>query len=956
MYGLILLGIVILFLGLSVLMAVIRGLSKSLIRFITVLASALLAVFVCLIGKSLLPNGVAFVELVNNNMTLIKQNFGAEAAETVAEILEYLKISPVLTETLVQLTGALAAPILCVILFMILGVVFWVMYLIALIIRRVVIHIRHGKKWKPSRGLAACVGLVQGLVVMAILFIPLSGYLGVAAPTMNALIQQDVLEDDEYVIQIAQDVVNDVNESFVIETYRIFGGNLLTDSMMAVKVGDVKVSLREETNTLVNLAGGVMKLSSTDMANYGSDEAKIIRTLGDSFTESKLLTPIAGDVLYAATDAWMKGEEFYGVGKPAVGGDYGAIVNPTVDALVGIVHDDAPVSDTLRSDVLTLTEMGAIVIENGLLSQLNDTAGLMSALNNEAMVTDLVTVLGENQSMKRLIPEMTNLGIRAMGHFLNIPEDTQQVYDTFLNDVTNALNSGDFSDPEQIKALSEKVGTAFDNAGIAVDDEILDLYMTGMILDLVENNPRGEVTPADVQAFFMIYSQNVQGSSMIVDEEATAMLPTFDLLSTSSEADPFAGTVYENMTEDDRKNTAAAVLANVCVIIMDMDAEAEDYSVQVNILVVEIYTEVLGEEHPAMEVIREIEVTKPLTNEQVMNAASMESPEEMKKTTTVVTMEVLLVDTQAAADNITSETLATEAAAITAIFSTAGNMAEILGSDSKEMDVQTLAGSVGTILDSLSGAGSFGEEKTANLFTAVMQSETVREAAGMDMSTATQMAGQATQGGGNYADTMGAVAGSLGLIDKVQKNESITNEEMVEFMHSLTPQSAGMFKVYISASRLVKYGVPETRAEATAEMMSAVFTYMAKDDIQDYDAEADALANAIQMALEARDSQSKQLYSSEDGTVVGKLPTAQKTVTTALSSQAIRYAILEVLTDGTQVTRRDPLGLSNSIKPNTVEYQETVAAIDEYFETTGEQDSLLYHAAFALFGLEEPAQ
>ena len=157
MYGLILLGIVILFLGMSVLMAVIRGLSKSLIRFVTVLVSALLAVFVCLIGKSLLPNGVVFVELVNNNMTQIQQNFGAEAAETVAEILEYLKISPVLTETLVQLTGALAAPILCVILFMILGVVFWVMYLIALIIRRVVIHARHGKKWKPSRGLAACV-------------------------------------------------------------------------------------------------------------------------------------------------------------------------------------------------------------------------------------------------------------------------------------------------------------------------------------------------------------------------------------------------------------------------------------------------------------------------------------------------------------------------------------------------------------------------------------------------------------------------------------------------------------------------------------------------------------------------------------------------------------------------------------------------------------------------------
>ena len=108
------------------------------------------------------------------------------------------------------------------------------------------------------------------------------------------------------------------------------------------------------------------------------------------------------------------------------------------------------------------------------------------------------------------------------------------------------------------------------------------------------------------------------------------------------------------------------------------------------------------------------------------------------------------------------------------------------------------------------------------------------------------------------------------------------------------------------------------------------------------------------MGLSARDSDNSKLFTSEDGTVVGKLPTAKETITTVLDSEAIRCALLEVLTDGSQVTDQDPLGLSSALKPGTAEYDATVAAVRAYRAAHSDQSDLLYEAAFALFGIQEP--
>jgi hypothetical protein len=86
---------------------------------------------------------------------------------------------------------------------------------------------------------------------------------------------------------------------------------------------------------------------------------------------------------------------------------------------------------------------------------------------------------------------------------------------------------------------------------------------------------------------------------------------------------------------------------------------------------------------------------------------------------------------------------------------------------------------------------------------------------------------------------------------------------------------------------------------------------------------------------------------------VGKLPTAKETISTILDSRATRYAIVDVMTDGQQVTRWDPMQLSEEIKTDSADYDQTSNAIRDYRQEHNDQDKLLYEAIMALFGIQE---
>lgn len=953
MYSWILLGVVALIILLCAGIAALFGLPKAKARLITTAVCAAVSLVGCWVIKVILPSPDVIMNFVEGNMGWIGSQFGASAVRIAEQALEYAAISPTLAELVVQLATALVLPILFVLLFIILFAVSWFVCMIVFAIVR-----RRRKKRaamaeedelaeeRPRKSplprlVATGLGVVQGVILVAIILIPIAGYLNIAQPTLQKLDEEGILPANQPVITQVKVAIEEINTSPVMNVYRTLGGNTLSDSVMSMKVAGMNVKVSEELASIITLADQVIALSKTEFANYGEEQAAIISSIGDTFADSKLLTPIVGDVIYAATDAWLNGETFIGMAMPSLG-EQGELLEPMVVALLEILHDDAKDALLLQADVKTTAELVSIMARNGVFANLNNTDALLSSLSGGA-ISDMVTTLGNNQSMKRMVPEIMNLGVRAVGQVLSIPADTAAVYDNFMNTVADELNDlRDMPTQERIPALSAKLSTAFDNAGMDIDEQVLDFYATAMLHDLVDGNPN-DVTAADVQAFFVLYAQGaVQTTSALHNR------PMFDTLSSS---DPLEGTVYERMTEQERQNSGAIAVASLCVKLSVLDANDNTITEQASALVTATFTDLLGEGHEALEVVASVQITAPVSTKTTESASSLQSVEETKKTSKVVTLETLLVDAKSAAENINPETIGLDAQAISAIFETATSLLNVL--QGGELNLADLANSVGTILDSLAQTQTFGKDKTANLFTSVLQSETVRDKANLDMKTATQLAEKATEGDNiNYSETMSTVAGAANIMETLSKDGTISEEELIEVIRNLNAQTAGMIEVYVTPQRLVENKIPEKYSVVSSDLIKSLFGYIADSDKTNSEAEAKALNQILNIALAAKESDDKKLFSSAPGAGDGKLPTASETVNTLLDSKAVRHALVDVLTDGKQVTVFDPYELSSKIKEESPEYTEAVNAIYDYRTAHPEVDDLVFEALAALLGVK----
>ena len=110
----------------------------------------------------------------------------------------------------------------------------------------------------------------------------------------------------------------------------------------------------------------------------------------------------------------------------------------------------------------------------------------------------------------------------------------------------------------------------------------------------------------------------------------------------------------------------------------------------------------------------------------------------------------------------------------------------------------------------------------------------------------------------------------------------------------------------------------------------------------------------LSMAMTAKDSDSKKIFSSAEGAEDGKLPTAKETVDTVMNSEAVKYALLDVLTKNGQVTKFDPFGVGEKLqgKDDNQDYVDCQTAILEHRAAHPDNDDLVYEALAALFGVE----
>ena len=927
----------------NVLIGMGRGVQRSRVRAIIVLGCALGAVLLTSLARSFILTDAV---MEKNIIPFLE---GLQKVD-MSMVVEMLNMSTTLRDLVTNTTYSLVTPLLCLAVFFLLCFFSWIIYL----------AVGVKKKRSPFSGLRGSAwGLLQGLACAIVLLIPFATYLEYAPTVAECVLEADILspEQEEYV-EIGLAEVEPANKG-ILAVYRTLGGKQISNALSNFKVNkDQSVVMADEIDSVAEFAINIYRISKSPVESYGDTEVLALNAIADSFEDSVLLPTIAGEVIYDATQKWINNEAFFGVAKPQFG-EMNELFDPLLTRLLTVLNTDARNTAALQADFRTVADMIAALAKNGVFSNLSNTDELLDVLAKNGVITQLVTSLGKNQSMKILIPEINKLGMRVIATTLGVPENADEIYNSFIDDVVVALNDvrGMENETQQIETLSTHLSAAFDEAGIIIDPVLIDCYSASMITDLVKGSDT--TTTEDVQDFFtvlnlsMVEDQNT-GSDDSTTEEI-AYRQTDALTDTDASKPTLSGSAYADMDEDQIKKTGAATLASAIKKLQSTQTTGDETGE----VLITVYADLLVEAPETLEKLGELRLTVAVTEETVEVSAALSSAESVKTVTKKITLDDLLIDSEAAAESITEETVQKEAEAIAAIFEAANELKSQLDQDS-EMKLEEVAGAVGNILDSLGQTETFGSDKTANLFTAVLQSETVRETAGLDMKTATEMANSATdssKGEVSYKQTLTVVTGSISVVTKLGQNgETVTEEELVELIRNLNPQTSGMIEIYVTPQRMESYGIPVEYTGTTADLISSIFHYMANESLTDYDAEAKALNQILTVALSAKDHASADELYTKDG-VEGILPgNAYDTVATVLASDAVSYALRSTMLDENGAVieeKRDPFGWGESMDTESEVYLETVEAIKTYYADHKDDQTKATLIAFAaLLGVD----
>ena len=734
-----------------------------------------------------------------------------------AEIADLVNASTALREVALGLPVALLSPLVFVVLYTVLYILTSIVYFFIILFagRRLRKSDKNKSPYAKARGFAWAV--CSALLSLIVTLLPLAFYGGLLDDAMVAFSEADLLpaETQELIADVNEEYIAPITDGTVVEVFRAFGGDMLIEEMTSFPLKGEKVIIRNEFGAIAGLVGDIMPLVEAGApTNYGEEEVDAVVSIVDSLSNSKFLVAIASEAVYFLTDDMVTGEEPMVMADDEMFGDL-------ISKAITILHDDAKDTTLFVADLKTVAEMAGELVKGGVLSNISDTDALMEELAGGNTIKNVILALGKNNSMKCLIPEVTNIGIEAIASFVEVKKDANEAYNEMLETIAADLNSVKALEGEaQAEELAAKLADAFDQAGVSVEKENVNIYAAAMILEIASMRDEAAVTADDVQAFFA-------------------------------------------------------------------------------------------------------------TNTSV-NAVTLQNAEVYAEISLLVFLDELVIDVDEAAKLITNETVEQEADAIGGIFSQAGTL---LNDVSGEINIGTMAESVGGILNSLNNSVCVGQERTSKLFIAIVQSGVVRNAASMDIATATELGVKGSTGENiDYAKTFKTISNTMDVLQNMNSSTEggMSTEDLAVVLKDLNQQTAGMIESYITEDRLANdYGLNQEQSSTAAPLISDVFGYMGNADMTEEECaqEAEAITDVMNLVTSASDKAnsgetSQSVFGGEES-VLGK--DANSTVETFMASESIKHS----LNNNVESLENDAFGMQDMMADE--EKEDLKTAMGDYY-------------------------
>lgn len=382
-----------------------RGITRQTVRFLTIIVSILISFF----AATGITNGVLGYFDGKTLEEAITQLAGAEALEGMDGIVLAILngISPAAVQQILALPFALfLAPIAFMLVFIVVSALMGIVHKIV----SGACGFTKRKNNALTRLLGFVLGGLQGIIVTAVILVPVSGVLGMVGDTVA---QVERLEDtamastgdegddtsDEFdmaaILDIYDEYLRDAVESPVLKLTNTLGGELLSKQISTVKIAGKKQDVRETIPALVEIAVDAMGLADLDINNLTQDDKDTIKGLVDKVMNQPLTSTIIVEGFRAAAGAVESGAIDLS--------ELEAPLDDIVSAAVSVYADSTV--DTVKSDLTTFCEVFFIVADSDIIKNPDDIdpIALITAPDDENLIIRVLEVIADNPNFNGVI-------------------------------------------------------------------------------------------------------------------------------------------------------------------------------------------------------------------------------------------------------------------------------------------------------------------------------------------------------------------------------------------------------------------------------------------------------------------------------------------------------------------------------------------------------------------------
>ncbi len=379
------------------LIGLLKGWKKTCVRLaflgVTVLISML---FTVLIVKAFEPLIESFV------LNLINNNTGGNVSEYVSDA---TSISPTLLHYVYSLAFALVSPIVFVVVFLILSLV---MKIPAAILNKLILRLTEGKLDKPllNRLGGGVLGLLCAFSVMACLFMPIAGYIGVGYEVFETLQEEQIIKINESDQQIIDEIDKFANGKFI--KYQSTVSKPLFSGVSKVRTDYESKTINQEVDTVIEIYKDVMVVAKNDYSDVTKINLDDIKTLVDTATKREVYKQIFAEILSNASTKWSNNEAIFGFNlKQTLTAD----IHSTLDILLEDFKNTN--KDTVKSDINNLAttfEVLIDVIESLQGMEFNDVTSIDTKKFNET-----IDIVETSDKIQQILAELLKSGATKWG-------------------------------------------------------------------------------------------------------------------------------------------------------------------------------------------------------------------------------------------------------------------------------------------------------------------------------------------------------------------------------------------------------------------------------------------------------------------------------------------------------------------------------------------------------------